>query len=244
MDFDAFDALAAEMWGHIPPPFREGVQALIIHVDPKPDPLNTGVFLMGECAVDESVAMIPDVPLHSNIHIYHGSFTQIALKEPGFPWEDELWETLTHELRHHLEWRAGVDYLGDEDDLQLENLARLDGRPFTLDYHRRGAPLDEGVYTLDGDLFIEAGIEHKAWPDLRREGLEVEWQGIVCLVPPLDPAQLKARIVYVQPDLDLGAIPEQEGLWLPWRDVVVVLRKKRRWFGWRGIFRPTPRSRK
>ncbi len=227
MDFSSFEALAGAMWSRIPAVFKVGVQSLVVHEPPKPDPLNPGVFLMGECAVDEVVALIPDAALRTTIHLYHGSFVELARQEDDFPWDEELWETLTHELRHHLEWRAGVDYLGDEDDLQLENLARINGRPFALDYHRRGPRLDEGVYTVDGELFIEAPIPHKEWPSLARHTLDIEWQGIRCVVHPVPTADLRAGIVYALPDIDL----DDDDAELPWRDVVIVLRKKGRWFG-------------
>lgn len=42
-------------------------------------------------------------------------------KSLGFDWEGEIWETLLHELRHHLEFLAGRDDLVAED---LEYLRR------------------------------------------------------------------------------------------------------------------------
>jgi len=230
MDFDTFESLAGEMWEAIPEMFREGVQALVIHAADKADPINPGVFLMGECSVDAATSMVPDVPLQTNIDIYHGSFTMISQRSETFDWEGELWETLTHELRHHIEWRAGIDHLGDEDDLQLENLARINGRPFAHDFHRRGSRLDEGVYTVDGDLFLEVPVPHKEWGQ-STDPVTVEWAGITCEAAP--PSTPGARLTYLtastRPSSQRRGAPDAP--WNPWREVVLVLRKRRRWFG-------------
>ena len=61
--------------------------------------------------------------------LYYGSFLEVAGE--GFDWEAEVWETLLHELRHHLESLAG------RDDLVREDLRRLDA-------FRRGGPSGEG----------------------------------------------------------------------------------------------------
>ena len=122
MDLEEFQALALMMWERFPPGFKEGVSAVVITEEPMFDPDLPEVMLMGECAVDEAIAAVPDAPLCSIISLHYGSFAACAESDPLFPWEDELWETLTHELRHHLEWCAGVDHLGDEDDALREEL--------------------------------------------------------------------------------------------------------------------------
>lgn len=67
--------------------------------------------------------------LGRHIALYYGSFLEVAGE--GFDWEAEVWETLLHELRHHLESLAG------RDDLVQEDLRRLDA-------FRRGGPSGEG----------------------------------------------------------------------------------------------------
>ena len=64
-----------------------------------------------------------------NIAVDYGFFLEVAGE--GFDWEAEVWETLLHELRHHLESLAG------RDDLVQEDLRRLDA-------FRRGGPSGEG----------------------------------------------------------------------------------------------------
>ncbi len=226
MDYRTFDREARRLWESIPLQFRDGVAAFFVEPDPHTDPEFPDVHLMGECMSD-ATASIPDAPVQNLIYLYHGSFAAIAARDPSFDWDAELWETITHELQHHLEWRAGYDALGDEDDLQRENLARRDGAPFQRDFYRRGARLDEGVWTVDGDLFLEVQIARSAWRDLAREGLEVEWAGVCCRVAPVPPGALTHHLLFVEPDFEL-----QDGAMLPWYDVVVVLRRKGLLGGW------------
>jgi hypothetical protein len=68
------------------------------YLDPGPDD-----FLGGQPGLGRHVA------------IYYGSFAAIAAEDPDFDWEEEAWETLTHELRHHVESLAGEDLLVQED---------------------------------------------------------------------------------------------------------------------------------
>ncbi len=223
MDLDTFEAHAERMWDAIPPHFRAGIQAVIIEPEPKPDPLYAGTWLMGECMADPAASMVPDGPLRSLIWIYHGSFVQIAQNAVGgFDWEGELWETLTHELRHHLEWAAGVDYLGDEDDVQAENLARLQGMAFDVDFYRRGARMDDGVYVADGELFLEVKIPRRQWAATLADGMEIEWGGVRCDIP-AGLTQANSAVIFVEP-----AINKRLGR-LPWRAINVVLRRKIWW---------------
>ena len=217
MNFATFEREAARLWLAIPAQFKDGVEALFVERAPRTDP---------ECVSAPSSA-IPDAPVQSLIYLYHGSFTRVSARDPAFDWDGELWETLTHELQHHLEWRAGYDALGDEDDLQKENLARRDGRPFDRDFYRRGAALDRGVFAVDGDLFLEIIVPRKEWPLLTRDGLDVEWAGIHCHVDPVPRDALAPGLMFVEPDVEL-----EDGAVLPWYDVVVVLRRKGLLGGW------------
>src|SRR5207247_873131 len=79
-------------------------------VSPKalPHPVHGDVYTLGECVPLEWSGSGAD--LHSRIILYHGSFASLA-RLGDFDWREETWETLTHELRHHLEWRAHLDRL-------------------------------------------------------------------------------------------------------------------------------------
>lgn len=69
-------------------------------------------YLMGE--------YIEDPVLGRVIFIYYGSFREILQDAPAEEWEEELRETLLHELRHHVESLAGVDDLSLEEERDLE----------------------------------------------------------------------------------------------------------------------------
>ena len=56
--------------------------------------------------------------------LYHGSFAALARVNGGLDWREEAWETLTHELRHHLEWRARAPDLEELDWAVEQNFAR------------------------------------------------------------------------------------------------------------------------
>ena len=76
--------------------------------------------------------------LQSRVVLYHGSFAALARIGPGFDWREETWETLSHELRHHLEWRANVAVLEAYDWAAEQNFCR-NWFPATRSVH-------EGVY--------------------------------------------------------------------------------------------------
>ena len=74
---------------------------------------------------------------------------------PGFDWREEAWETLTHELRHHVEWRARTP---DLEDLRLGGGAELRAagrRGFDPGFYLDGDSPVPGVYEVDGDYFID-----------------------------------------------------------------------------------------
>jgi hypothetical protein len=50
------------------------------------------------------------------VALYYGSFVAVGDGDPSFDWEDEAWETLTHELRHHVESLAGDASLIAQDE--------------------------------------------------------------------------------------------------------------------------------
>lgn len=118
MQFDRFARRAEEIVAAIPAPFLEGVVGVEVHRRALPDAELDGVFLLGECADDEVTAMTDPGAMRSRVHLYHGSFTAVARRDPDFDWERELAETILHEIRHHIEDRAGIT------DLLLEDFER------------------------------------------------------------------------------------------------------------------------
>src|SRR2546426_8548164 len=93
------DRLARE----VPPEFRDGIIAIDVSAKAFPHPVRGDVYTLGECVPLEWSGSGAD--LHSRIILYYGSFASLA-RLGDLDWREQAWETLTHELRHHLEWRA------------------------------------------------------------------------------------------------------------------------------------------
>src|SRR6266516_2529216 len=149
---DDFRSLVERLEREIPPEFTGGVVAVDVSPKALPHPVHGDVYTLGECVPLEWSGSGAD--LHSRIILYHGSFASLA-RLGGFDWREETWETLTHELRHHLEWRANVD-----DDVFMERTtwnvqrggdeveAAWHGRRYHVSFpHQSGRPL---FLTLEG----------------------------------------------------------------------------------------------
>lgn len=156
MRLDDFRALVARLERDIPSEFEGGV--IGVEVSPKtvPHPLLADIYTLGECIPLEWSGSGAD--LQSRVVLYHGSFQALSrLDEGDFDWRAEAWETLTHELRHHLEWRANVTALEAYDWAGEQNFARHEGQPFDAVFYRSGEPVAAGAWKVDDDVFLEAG---------------------------------------------------------------------------------------
>ncbi|WP_019550427.1 metallopeptidase family protein [Thermus scotoductus] len=130
MTYEAFVALVERLWAEIPEAFKRELQGVHVLPQAKPEPGLKGVWRLGEYLDPGPPSTFRGFEgLGRHIALYYGSFQKVA--GPGFDWEEEVWETLLHELRHHLESLAG------RDDLVQEDLRRLAA-------FRRGAPPGEG----------------------------------------------------------------------------------------------------
>ena len=104
------------MLDEIPAEFLEGLQGVHVLEHARPEPQYRGVYRLGEY-MDPG----PDYFLGGNpgvgrqIALYYGSFAALARANSKFDWEEQLWDTLTHELRHHVESRAGDVSLIEDD---------------------------------------------------------------------------------------------------------------------------------
>lgn len=118
MDIEAFTALADKLAEEIPEPLLAGLDGgIAIKEGARRRPGDPpGVYLMGEYVSDET--------LGNFILIYYGSFRRVLGDAPDAVWEQELWETLRHEIRHHVEARAGLADLDLEDAAELERFWR------------------------------------------------------------------------------------------------------------------------
>lgn len=170
MTFSEFESRAEREWDRIPEDYKLGVDALVVTRDAKAQG-RSDVYILGEC-VTESWPSDFDGPdtIRSELVLYYGSFRRLAARDDAFDWEAELWETLTHELRHHLESLAAEDDLEDLDAAMEQHFRRHDGEPFDPYYFRGGEPLGSGWFRLEEAFFLEV--------DGAPEGaVSFEWSG-------------------------------------------------------------------
>lgn len=215
MRLDDFRAMVQRLQGDIPDPFQGGVVEIAVSPKTVPDPVRALVYTLGECIPLEWSGSGAD--LQSRIVLYHGSFQALARLGGGdFDWREEAWETLTHELRHHLEWQANVANLEAYDWAAEQNFARHEGVAFDPVFYRNGETLGPGVSKVDDDVFIETettagsgervevvwhGARHwvtlpemdpRAWVFLTLEGLDEPAPGEAVLVRPGHPSVFDA----------------------------------------------------
>lgn len=156
MDFETFSEAAHEAFQSIPEEFREGVDGLVIRPEAVPHPTYAEVHTMGQCITEAypSDWSGPET-LRSVVVLYHGSFRALAHSDPDFDWEGELWETLTHELRHHLESLANQDDLEGVDYAMEEAFHRAEGQEFDPFYYQSGLEVAPGLFQVEYDFFLE-----------------------------------------------------------------------------------------
>jgi len=205
MDIREFERLVRRLAREIPRSYLDGIAAIDVSPKTVPHPVRGDVYTMGEC-----------IPLHgdadevlSRIVLYYGSFRALADQDDAYAWREEAWETLTHEVRHHLEWRANADALEAFDWAAEQNFARQEGQPFDPLFHLSGERVDEGVYRIDDDVFLDRLVRE------RPGEMEVTWHG--------------RRYVVAVPALGLPLLLTLDGLGEPPPgEVVLVLRRRGR----------------
>jgi hypothetical protein len=166
-----FEVMVRRLCDEVPADFFDGIAEVIVSPRAVPHPERPGVFTLGEC-IPLPVQVGSGVEgLQSQVVMYHGSFAALARLEQGMDWRQEAWETLTHELRHHLEWRAHAPDLEDFDWAVEHNFARHDGEPFDPTFFLSGNPEGEDRYSVEDDVFIDRIVG--AVPD----SVEFLWQG-------------------------------------------------------------------
>jgi hypothetical protein len=150
-----FENMVRRLCDEIPADFFDGIAEVVVSPRVVPHPERSDVFTLGEC-IPLPVQVGSGVEgLQSQVVMYHGSFAALAKLEHGMDWRQEAWETLTHELRHHLEWRAHAPDLEDFDWAVEHNFARHDGEPFDPTFFLSGAPQGKDRYSVDDDVFID-----------------------------------------------------------------------------------------
>lgn len=116
MTYPRFRRVLAEMVDELPPEFTRGLQGVHAIQEAKPEEGYVDVWRMGEYLDPGAENFLgAGEGLGRHVALYYGSFVEVAMDDPDFDWEEEMWETLTHELRHHVESLAGEDGLIQED---------------------------------------------------------------------------------------------------------------------------------
>jgi len=153
--FDEFEQRAWLEWERIPAEFRHGIDGLTIDRSALPHESLPDVFTLGECVTEGYPSDFggPDTT-RSVVVLYYGSFFRLSRQDDEFDWEVELWETLTHELQHHLESLADDDSLVDMDYAADENYKRHQGQPFDPFFFRLGVPA-EAWRRVEDEFFLE-----------------------------------------------------------------------------------------
>ena len=201
-----------------------GVDGLSVRREALPHPVFPDVYTLGMCETESypSGWQGPETT-RSVVALYHGSFGELAELDPGFDWEGELWETLTHELRHHLESLASEDQLEAVDHAMEESFKRGEGRDFDPWYYQSGDEVAPGVYRVETDFYIE-----QYWTDeALDEAVEIrfDWHGATFGIDA--PDQLgEVHFIWI------------EGVQVGPGELQVVLVRKRRW--WEALLRRRP----
>jgi hypothetical protein len=176
MRFDDFERLVHRLAEDVPTEFLEGVAGIEVSRKTLPHPTRAEVFTLGECIPLPAEGDGGAAGIQSRVVLYHGSFSELADLNEGFDWREEAWETLTHELRHHLEWRARTPELEAFDRAAEQNFARGDGERFDPLFHLDAEKVADGVFRIDDDFFLDRVV------DRRPAEVEFEWHGTGYLV--------------------------------------------------------------
>ena len=175
MTFDEFSRLAQEAFEGVPEAYREGVDGVTTVEAVETNPELPGVVTLGECVTQDfgSEWQGPETT-RSRVVLYYGSFRKMAEDDPDFDWEGELWETLTHELQHHLESLADEDALEAVDYAVDESFRRERGEAFDPWYFQWGEPVSEGVWRVEDEVYIERVLTGEEFDSL--EEIAFTWK--------------------------------------------------------------------
>lgn len=156
MTFRDFEETARGAFEGIPARFRQGVDGLVIRREALAHPRFDDIFTLGECTTEgyPSGWDGPDT-IRSLVILYWGSFVALARSDDTFDWQEQIWETLTHEIRHHLESLADEDDLGGVDYAMEQTFLRHKGYEFDPAYYRSGDRIGLGAYAVEDSVYIE-----------------------------------------------------------------------------------------
>lgn len=157
----------------VPPEYLTGIAEVSVSPETVLHPTLPEVWTLGECIPIDPHAE----PVQSRVVLYHGSFQALARGQRDFDWREEAWETLSHELRHHLEWLANTPDLEAYDWAADQNFRRHEGQPFDPLFFEAGESLAPAVTRIDDDVFLDHVLGPKAWRAAGRQPHRFTWRG-------------------------------------------------------------------
>jgi hypothetical protein len=155
MRLSDFEAMVRRIADEVPSDFMRGIAEIAVSPRVVPHPERDEIYTLGECIPLPAADAGSVEGIQSRIVLYHGSFVALARLQEGFDWRAEAWETLTHEVRHHLEWRARAPALEAFDRAVEQNFARQDGEPFDPLFYLDGEPAGQDAFMVEDDVFID-----------------------------------------------------------------------------------------
>jgi len=176
MKFKDFERAARLAYGEIPESYKEGIDDLVVSREALPHPTMADIYTLGECVTEDYASDFggPETT-RSRVVLYWGSFKSLAALNPDFDWDAELWETLTHELRHHLESLAREDALEGVDYALDETFKRDEGEDFDPWYFQRGDDMGDGVFRVETSWYVEQLWRERDFAAAR--WVEFTWRG-------------------------------------------------------------------
>jgi len=98
----------------------------------------------------------------------------VAERDEAFDWVAEIHETVEHEVKHHLEWLAGEDALGDVDAVMEQDFRRGDGRDFDPAYYQWGEEISPGIFVAEEVVFLEQSWAAEAFARVREVSFRLQ----------------------------------------------------------------------
>jgi Zincin-like metallopeptidase len=203
-----FEAMVRRLCKEVPDDFFEGIAEVVVSPRSVPHPERPEIFTLGEC-IPLPVEVGSGVEgIQSQVVLYYGSFAALAATEDGLDWRREAWETLTHELRHHLEWRAHAPDLEDFDWAVEHNFARQEREAFDPTFFLSGERRADGAYWVEDDAFVDQVV--RSVPP----SVSFSWRG-------------RSYLIQLPPGAELPCFLTVQGVTdPPPGDLVLVLRRK------------------
>jgi hypothetical protein len=214
MDFHTFESRARALFAEVPEKFLEGIDGLDVSRRTEPHPTLPEIYTLGECLTEQYPSEFGGAgDVRSIVVLYYGSFLALSRLDDEWDWEAELYETLMHEVQHHLESLATEDVLEEIDFAEDQNFRRREGERFDPFFYRSGKRHGGSEWEVDGDFFVEVSLDPEA-----DGSIDVAWRGESLRVDRPDPLG----------DVHFLTIEA----WSEAGDVVAVLLPRKGWRGW------------